>query len=256
MYKSLNRKESQMTEGKTNNITYIALGTNVDKVKAFILELNAKINEYNGMIKSYKKGIDNENKSNIYDYVKEQIKETKKEFRSIRIRCIVNEKFPNFCDIKEINNLVLDMLTIEKLIGELAEQKRERISNNNEEYKNYIEKEICYINNKCSDVFKLSEDNLTKEKELSQSTEESLIKKKELNQLYKLAYFYLYSISDKTNTKMKKLKKNMKENKNLKKDYLKTYEYLSIDFEDAEFWIAQMENWKETILKQAISDLN
>ena len=233
-----------MTKGETDSITYIALGTDTDKVKTFMLRLNDKINEYNWMIKNHKKCINKESKSDI----KKQIKEATKEFRSIKYRYIFNDNFPNFCDIKDINHVVFHMLIIEKLIGEITEEARQKFSGYNE-YKKYIEENIYNINIKCSDAFEKAEESLINEGRLKQLAEKSSTKEKGASQLYDQAYVYLKGIRHQINSKME----------NLKEEYeidSKTYEYLSSYFEESKFWIKQMENWKETVLKQAIRDLN
>lgn len=225
-----------MTKGETNSITYIAVGTDPDKVKAFILELGEKINEYNRIIKGYKKDIDKQTQNKIYDFAKYQIKKAKRELRSIKVKFMFNEKYSSFLDIIQINHIVLHMLTVEKLISEITEEKIKKVNKDNED-NNFVEEKIFDINRKCSEAFEKAEESLTSGKELSQS--------------YEQAYVYLKSIRHLVNSKMENLKEQIESiNGNSR-----TNEYLLIEFEESEFWITQMENWENTILKQVISDI-
>ncbi len=214
-----------------NSITYISMGVNYDEAKAFVNEIQRQIKKYCRIIKKVKK----EDKNKIYYFTKEQIKKSKKECRRLKIKYIFNEKFPVFFDIIDINHVIIHMLIIEMLIGKITGIENEG-SNNNQESSS-VEEIICKVNRTCSIAY--------------EEAQNTLINNPKSDELYEKVCVYLENIKDKIDKKMAKFQRKVGSI-----DNSLTKQYKSIEVSEANFWIDQMNNWQETILKQAMNDLN
>ena len=237
MYKSLNRKESQMTEGNMNSIKYISMGANVSDVKKFMESFCSQFNKtYRRYIeylnKNKKTGENEQYKHVVLDIYKKNLKENKKLVDKFDKNIRYRRKLVSFNDILTINGYVDFKIQFDNMLERYDKDIMNGSGFSDDDMKKIINEE----KNKFKSALEKAEDTKKKYQNTQYYEKIDYFLKEILDDEYLILYDVYESIDDCA-------KKTI-------------YWDFDVKMEKLKYWTLQLADCENTIVKQAKRDID